>query len=154
MSDDWALTKPVGSEAPKTDRILSLRVTACVHHRASDLFARLLACNQFVAERSDEMPLWEEYIPQTRVKVVTTVEDVADHIDHAVKIAGIDHVGIGSDFDGIAAAANGPEDVSKMPALIAVLLKRGYMERDLKKILGEKFHRALVDECHVPQIQY
>jgi membrane dipeptidase len=63
---------------------------------------------------------------ETRATVVATVEDVADHIDHAVKIAGIDHVGIGSDFDGIAAAANGLEDVSKMPALIAVLLKRGY----------------------------
>jgi membrane dipeptidase len=52
--------------------------------------------------------------------VVATVEDVAE-LDHAVKIAGIDHVGIGSDFDGIAATANGLEDVSKMPALIAVL---------------------------------
>ena len=68
---------------------------------------------------------------------------MADHIDHAVKIAGIDHVGIGSDFDGIAAAANGLEDVSKMPALIAVLLKRGYAERDLKKILGENFLRVI-----------
>jgi membrane dipeptidase len=80
---------------------------------------------------------------ETRVTVVATVEDVADHIDHAVKIAGIDHVGIGSDFDGIAAAANGLEDVSKMPALIAVLLKRGYAERDLKKILGENFLRVI-----------
>jgi membrane dipeptidase len=58
------------------------------------------------------------------MSVVATLEDVADHVDHAVKIAGIDHVGIGSDFDGIAATANGLEDVSKMPALVAVLLKR------------------------------
>jgi membrane dipeptidase len=78
-----------------------------------------------------------------RAKVVATVEDVADHVDHAVKIAGIDHVGIGSDFDGIAATANGLEDVSKMPALIAVLLKRGYSERDVKKILGENFLRVI-----------
>jgi len=53
-----------------------------------------------------------------------------------------DHVGIGSDFDGIAAAANGLEDVSKMPALIAILPKRGYAERDLKKILSENFLRG------------
>ena len=79
----------------------------------------------------------------TRVRVVATVEDVADHIDHAVKIAGIDHVGIGSDFDGIAATANGLEDVSKMPALVAVLLKRGYSESHLKKILGENHLRVV-----------
>lgn len=79
----------------------------------------------------------------TRTSVVATVEDVADHIDHAVQIAGIDHVGIGSDFDGIAATANGLEDVSKMPALVAVLLKRGYTEGGLKKILGENFLRVL-----------
>jgi len=78
-----------------------------------------------------------------RVSVVATVEDVADHVDHAVKIAGIDHVGIGSDFDGIAATANGLEDVSKMPALIAVLLKRGYAESDLKKILGDNVLRVV-----------
>ena len=78
-----------------------------------------------------------------RASVVATVEDVADHIDHAVRIAGIDHVGIGSDFDGIAATANGLEDVSKMPALIAVLLKRGYGEGDLKKILGKNFLRVV-----------
>src|SRR5215475_2134780 len=78
-----------------------------------------------------------------RLSVVATVEDVADHIDHAVKIAGIDHVGIGSDFDGIAATANGLEDISKMPALVAVLLKRGYAETDLKKLLGENFLRVV-----------
>ena len=52
-------------------------------------------------------------------------------------------MGIGSDFDGIAATANGLEDVSKMPALIAVLLNRGYSESDLKKILGENFLRLV-----------
>src|SRR5262249_52440017 len=78
-----------------------------------------------------------------RVSVVATVEDVADHVDHAVKIAGIDHVGIGSDFDGIAATANGLEDASKMPALIAVLLKRGYAESELKKILGDNVLRVV-----------
>jgi membrane dipeptidase len=79
----------------------------------------------------------------TRVKVAAKVEDVADHIDHAVKIAGIDHVGIGSDFDGVSGPPNGLDDVSKMPALIAVLLERGYKERDVKKILGENTLRVI-----------
>jgi membrane dipeptidase len=79
----------------------------------------------------------------TRVKVAATVEDVADHIDHAVKVAGIDHVGIGSDFDGVSGPPNGLDDVSRMPALIAVLLERGYSSRDLKKILGENTLRVI-----------
>jgi membrane dipeptidase len=79
----------------------------------------------------------------TRVKVAATVEDVANHIDHAVKIAGIDHVGIGSDYDGVSGPPNGLDDVSRMPALIEVLLERGYTERDLKKILGENYLRVI-----------
>ncbi|MBB5062500.1 dipeptidase [Granulicella mallensis] len=79
----------------------------------------------------------------TRVKVAATVEDVADHIDHAVKVAGIDHVGIGSDFDGVSGPPNGLDDVSKMPALIEVLLERGYSDRDLKKILGGNTLRVI-----------
>jgi membrane dipeptidase len=79
----------------------------------------------------------------TRVKVVATVEDVANHIDHAVKNAGIDHVGIGSDYDGISGPPNGLDDVSKMPALIAELLRRGYTESNLKKILGGNFLRVI-----------
>ena len=79
----------------------------------------------------------------TRVKVAATVADVADHIDHAVRVAGIDHVGIGSDFDGVSGPPNGLDDVSKMPALIEVLLERGYTERDVKKILGENYLRVI-----------
>jgi membrane dipeptidase len=79
----------------------------------------------------------------TRVKVEATVADVANHIDHAVNIAGIDHVGIGSDYDGISGPPNGLDDVSKMPALIAELLRRGYSERNLKKILGGNFLRVI-----------
>jgi membrane dipeptidase len=78
-----------------------------------------------------------------RVKVAATMEDVADHIDQAVKIAGIDHVGIGSDLDGISGPPNRLDDVSKMPALIAVLLTRGYAEGDIKKILGENTLRVV-----------
>lgn len=72
-----------------------------------------------------------------------TVEDAADCIDHIVKIAGIEHVGIGSDFDGIQSVPRGLEDVSKMPALTAALLKRGYTEQDIRKIMGENFVRVV-----------
>ena len=72
-----------------------------------------------------------------------TVADVADHIDHAVKIAGIDHVGIGSDFDGIPNVPLGLGNVSKMTALTAVLLQRGYSESDIRKIMGGNFLRVM-----------
>ncbi len=76
-------------------------------------------------------------------RAFATVDDVAAHIDHAVKIAGIDHVGIGSDFDGISSPPQGLEDVSKMPALVAALLKRGYSEADIKKTLGGNTLRVI-----------
>jgi membrane dipeptidase len=79
----------------------------------------------------------DQFRREMRARVpFATVEDAADHVDHAVKIAGIDHVGIGSDFDGISAPPRGLEDVSKMGALRAALRKRGYSEDDLKKIFG------------------
>jgi membrane dipeptidase len=74
---------------------------------------------------------------------LASLSDVADHVDHMVKIAGIDHVGIGSDFDGITAPPEGLNDVSKMPYLVAVLLKRGYSEQDIKKILGGNYLRVI-----------
>jgi membrane dipeptidase len=71
-----------------------------------------------------------------------TISDVADHIDHIVKVAGIDHVGIGSDFDGITAWPLGLEDVSTYPRLTDALLQRGYSEADVHKILGANVLRA------------
>jgi membrane dipeptidase len=64
-------------------------------------------------------------------------------VDHAVKVAGIDHVGIGSDFDGISSPPKGLEDISKMPALKAALKKKGYSDEDLKKIFGLNTLRVL-----------
>ena len=72
-----------------------------------------------------------------------TVEDAAACIDHVVKIAGIDHVGIGSDFDGIGLVPHGLEDVSKLPNLTAELLQRGYSEDDIRKIMGGNFLRVI-----------
>lgn len=66
-----------------------------------------------------------------------------DHIDHVRKVAGIDHIGIGSDFDGIDFGPVGLEDVSDFPNLFAELLRRGYSEADLKKISGLNMLRAM-----------
>jgi membrane dipeptidase len=71
-----------------------------------------------------------------------TYRDVVDHIDHIVKVAGIDHVGIGSDFDGITMWPVGLEDVSSYPRLTEELLSRGYSEGDIHKILGSNILRA------------
>jgi len=72
-----------------------------------------------------------------------TVDDVLDHFDHVVKLAGVDHVGIGSDYDGVGdSLPTGLKDVSSYPNLIAGLLKRGYSEEDIRKILGENLLRV------------
>lgn len=68
---------------------------------------------------------------------------VADHIEHVRRVAGIDHVGIGSDFDGITDTPTGLEDVSKFPALFAELARRGWSDADLRKLAGENVLRTL-----------
>lgn len=72
-----------------------------------------------------------------------TISDVVACIEHAVKVAGIDHVGIGSDFDGIPSVPKGLEDASKLPALWALLRRRGYSDADLGKIMGGNFLRVI-----------
>ena len=88
---------------------------------------------------STRMQAWMQANPQP----FATVSDVADHIDHVRKVAGIDHIGIGSDFDGIDRGPTGLEDVSMFPNLFAELLRRGYSEADLKKISGQNVLRAM-----------
>jgi membrane dipeptidase len=73
---------------------------------------------------------------------------IADHVDHAVKVGGVDHVGLGSDFDGIDSAPKGMEDVSKLPNLVRELARRGYSEEDLEKILGGNVLRVMRDVEH------
>lgn len=70
------------------------------------------------------------------------ISKLIDHIDHIVKVAGVDHVGIGADFDGANDMPEGAQDVSMLPNITYELLKRGYSERDIRKILGENFLRA------------
>ena len=72
-----------------------------------------------------------------------TLSQVADHIDHIRQVAGIDHIGLGGDFDGITTVVQGLEDVSTYPALMAELLKRGYSDEDVKKIAGRNLLRVM-----------
>lgn len=72
-----------------------------------------------------------------------TVKDLVDHIDHVVNLVGTDHVGLGSDFDGIETTPVGLEDVSKMENITKELVARGYTETDIKNILGENLLRVL-----------
>jgi len=70
---------------------------------------------------------------------------IVDHIDHIVQVAGIDSVGLGSDFDGIGDTPRGMEDVSHLPAIRKELKERGYSDRDIRKIMGENFLRAFAE---------
>ena len=65
-----------------------------------------------------------------------------DHLDHVVKLVGVDHVGLGSDFDGITSTPRGLDDVSSFPLITRALRKRGYNKKEIKKILGENFIRV------------
>ena len=78
------------------------------------------------------------------------VEDVADHIEHVVKLVGIDHVGFGSDFDGVGPTLPvGLQDVSQYPNLLRVLRERGYTEADLEKVASGNVFRVWKDvEAH------
>jgi len=78
-------------------------------------------------------------------------QEIADHIDHAVKVGGIDHVGLGSDFDGVDAIPRGMEDVSQLPNLVAELARRGYSKKDLEKILGGNVLRVMREVARVSQ---
>ena len=74
---------------------------------------------------------------------VVTISQIADHIEHVRKTAGIDHVGIGGDFDGISVTVKGLEDVSTYPALFAELARRGWSDAHMKKLAGENILRVL-----------
>lgn len=85
------------------------------------------------------MEAWSKANPAPRA----TIADAAEHIDHIRKVAGIDHIGLGGDFDGITSVPEGLEDVSKYPSLTAELLRRGYKDDEIKKILGLNVLRVM-----------
>lgn len=92
------------------------------------------------AAAAKAMEQWDKANPQP----VVTVRHVADHVDHVRRIAGVDHVGLGSDFDGMGSfTVNGLEDAAALPALLAELATRGWSDADLRKLAGENFLRVL-----------
>lgn len=92
---------------------------------------------------SPELKAFFESYVREHPAPLAKVEDVADHIDHVVKLVGIDHVGLGSDFDGVGPTLPiGLKDVSQYPNLFRVLLERGYSEADIEKIASGNVFRV------------
>ncbi len=89
---------------------------------------------RFLADTGEEGSAREREVP---------VDVLIDHIDHAIRVAGVDHVGLGSDFDGITAVPKGMKDATGMPLITEALLKRGYKPDDVKKVLGGNVLRVI-----------
>ncbi len=75
----------------------------------------------------------------------TPLSVLIDHFDHISRVAGVDHVGLGSDFDGVPSLPEDMKDVSQLPNITYELLRRGYSEKDIRKVLGENFLRAFTE---------
>jgi membrane dipeptidase len=97
------------------------------------------------AALADSAKGWDKNAPRA------TLQQVADHIEHVRDVAGIDHVGLGSDFDGITSVPTGLENVSKFPDLVAELLRRGWRVEDVKKVVGLNALRVLREAQRVSQ---
>ncbi len=91
------------------------------------------------AAQKAALSAWTAQNPAPRA----TLAQVADHVDHIRKVAGIDHIGFGGDFDGITSVVKGLEDVGTYPALVAELLRRGYSDDDVKKITSGNILRVM-----------
>lgn len=89
-------------------------------------------------ERRRALEAWDGANPRPRA----TLSQVADHVEHVRDVAGVDHVGIGSDFDGIDTVPVGLEDVSKFPDLLAELARRGWSDAELAQLAGRNFLRV------------
>jgi membrane dipeptidase len=116
-------------------------VSEPVRKWSEELFPRLAR----VTADSQWQRLTKEYIAEKGPSPRATVKDIADHVEHIRKVAGVDHVGIGADFYGAEAdedLVQGLEDVSKYPALFAELVRRGWSDADLKKLAGENVLRV------------
>ncbi|MBI3447851.1 MAG: membrane dipeptidase [Acidobacteria bacterium] len=89
-----------------------------------------------------ENRMWEMYTQLDGAIPPPSIERVLDHIEHVMRVAGPDHVGLGSDFDGITSAPKGLEDVSKLPAITRGLLERGHSDEEVIQVLGGNFLRV------------
>lgn len=100
---------------------------------------------EFIADPSnpDKRTAWNAVQDELMALPRPSYKRIVDHIDHAVSLAGIDHVGLGSDFDGIEVTPQGLEDISMLPKLFDEMRSRGYSESDMEKIAGANFLRLL-----------
>ena len=101
--------------------------------------------NEFIADPANpaRRAAWNKVQDELNALARPSYRLIADHIDHVVSLVGIDHVGIGSDYDGIEVTPQGMEDISRMPILFEELRGRGYTESDLAKIASDNFFRIL-----------
>ena len=133
------------SEAPVILSHSSARALNPHARNVTDAMLRALADNGGVIM----INFYSRYIAQRGNPA--TLRDILDHIDHAVEVAGIDHVGLGSDFDGVPFLPRGMEDATRLPHITYGLLKRGYSEEDVRKILGGNTLRVLADAERVAE---
>ena len=99
----------------------------------------------FISDPSDpeKYRAWVDILQKLAALPRPSYRRVVDHIDHAVSVAGIDHVGIGSDFDGINVTPEGLEDISRIGVIFEEMRKRGYSEDDIAKVAGGNFLRVM-----------
>src|SRR6266446_2527254 len=121
-------------DAEKANPELEKEIQAEINKRCGDNDA----CQLMEGDR-----ITREYVEQGKLPRVDFAK-IIEHIDHAVKVAGVDHVGLGSDFDG-ANMPYGMEDATKLPRITEALLQKGYSERDVTKILGENTLRVMTE---------
>ncbi|HVP55420.1 MAG TPA: dipeptidase [Candidatus Eisenbacteria bacterium] len=127
ISQKWAdgMKKLAAEKDPDYERVQSLFMTERTPQMAQQLY--------------EAEAILEKKVPRP------PLSDLIDHIDHMVKIAGVDHVGIGSDFDGIDCAPQGIDSVADLPKITEALYQRGYKAADLQKILGGNLMRVFAE---------
>ena len=86
---------------------------------------------------------WQKFYDSEMEKVRPTLSQLMDHIDYLTKMGGVDHVGIGSDYDGVESVTVGMDDVTCYPKITKELRQRGYSKKDIRKILGGNVMRVM-----------
>jgi membrane dipeptidase len=116
-------------------------LTQAANHQSSEFWKA--AEEAGLEPGSNEAEAWREAYWQEHKRVWPSVSNVVDHIDHVVELVGVDHVGLGSDFDGVGdSLPKGLKDASQLPNLILELLERGYSDDDIAKIAGGNLMRV------------
>jgi membrane dipeptidase len=132
------------SRMPKNGGVVMVTfVPAFVSQACADWESGLEPLQKGVKTAAEREQIEKDYIKQHGEEPRATLRQVADHIEHVRKTAGVDHVGIAADFAGEGPFAQGLEDVSKYPDLFAELIRRGWPDADLRKLAGENLIRTL-----------